>query len=385
MRLRNISFNNIRRRKAKALFVFLGLAIAVATVVLLTSIATTTRSAIDRQLDEYGANIVIVPKSDALTLSYGGITVPGVSYDVKELTDEDVQRLKTIKNKETLAIVSPKVIGAASANGTNVLIVGIDYAKELALKKWWRLDGKAPDGANQAMLGSEAAGRLKIRPGDMLDIGGRKFGVTGVLKETGASEDGVVFTDIAAAQTLLGKPGAVSMIEVAALCATCPIEEIDRQISAKLPDARVSALKQAVQSKIDSLDRFTTFSLAISVIVGFVGAMIVFVTMMASVNERTREIGVFRALGFRQSHIIRVILLEAFVVSVLGGLTGYAAGTAGAWAIAPRLVEIAVPVRPDPILFGFGMALAVGIGLLASLYPAVQASRMDPAQALRAM
>lgn len=383
MRLHNISLNNLKRRKIKVLFVFLGLTTAVATVVLLNSIIIATQAAIDRQADEYGANILIVPKSDTLTLSYGGITVPGTSYDVQELSDQDVDKIRTIKNSDNISIVAPKVIGDVSINDTKVLLVGVNFTEELRLKKWWQVNGRTPDKTEEVLLGSEAASRLKLKIGDHFDINGKPFNVTGILNETGGSEDSIVLIDLESAQTVLDKPDKISLIEVAALCSTCPIEEIDRQLSDKLPQAKVSTLKQAVQSKIESLARFEIFSLTISLIVGFIGALIVFITMMASVNERVREIGIFRALGFRQSHVARIILLEGLIISVLGGLAGFSIGIVGAWLIAPSVTDIPISFQMDFRLFALAIGISVVIGLLASLYPAIRASRLDPSQALR--
>jgi putative ABC transport system permease protein len=121
-------------------------------------------------------------------------------------------------------------------------------------------------------------------------------------------------------------------------------------------------------------------------VVIFIGSLIVFVTMMGSVNERTTEIGVFRAIGFRRSHIIRIILLEAALVSVLAGLMGYAAGMGGATVALPFMAESkdAALVWDSTVLAG-SVVLSLVVGMLASLYPALHASRMDPTEALRAL
>jgi putative ABC transport system permease protein len=118
----------------------------------------------------------------------------------------------------------------------------------------------------------------------------------------------------------------------------------------------------------------------------FIGSLIVFVTMMGSVNERTTEIGVFRAIGFRKSHIMRIILLEAALVSLLAGFLGYAAGMGGARLALPFMAESSSAALVwDPAVAIGSVALALILGVLASLYPALHASRMDPTEALRAL
>jgi putative ABC transport system permease protein len=121
-------------------------------------------------------------------------------------------------------------------------------------------------------------------------------------------------------------------------------------------------------------------------VVVFIGALIVFVTMMGSVNERTTEIGVFRAIGFRKSHIMRIILLEAALVSLLAGVLGYLAGMGGARLALPFMAESSKALLVWDVWVAVGsVGLSITLGLLASLYPALHASRMDPTEALRAL
>src|SRR4030067_1011779 len=117
-----------------------------------------------------------------------------------------------------------------------------------------------------------------------------------------------------------------------------------------------------------------------------IGSLIVFTTMMASVNERTREIGIFRAIGFRKVHIVRIILLEAFVVGFLAGVFGYLAGMG----ISGAALPLFLPGQGTGVQWDMGMALgataiSIALGLAASAYPALRAARLDPAESLRAM
>jgi putative ABC transport system permease protein len=150
------------------------------------------------------------------------------------------------------------------------------------------------------------------------------------------------------------------------------------------------AIKQVVEGRMETLNLFRKASYGLSAIVVLVGALVVVVTMMGSVRERTAELGIFRAIGFRSSHIMKIILLEAGIVSVLAGVLGYLLGL-GATKIALLFFAggghsghgIALPV--DPWLAGAAMALAIVLGLSASYYPARLAARLDPCEALRAL
>jgi putative ABC transport system permease protein len=121
------------------------------------------------------------------------------------------------------------------------------------------------------------------------------------------------------------------------------------------------------------------------VIVLLIGGLIVFISMMASVNERKREIGIFRAIGFRRSHVVRIIFLEALIVGGLAGLLGIVFGLGVSMAVGPVITGVKSGVVVDPLL-GIGvLLLSAGIGILSSAYPAFQASKLDPTVALRSL
>ncbi len=385
MKLHDIAINNLRRRKGKVFFLVTGLLVGIAAIVALTTTIRIMEQDIAHKMDEFGANIVVTPRTEGLSLTYGGLNLGGVSFDTKEISAEDVAKIRTIKNSENIRIVSPKVFGVFEADGKKSLVVGVDYESELDLKKWWKFEGKAPAAEDEIIVGEEAAQSFALKPGSKLAIKGEKFEVAGVLNHTGSQDDSLIFMYLPVAQKLFGKEGKVGMVEVAALCHNCPIADIVTQISEKIPTAKVTSIQQVVQGRMATLGGFRKLSLGISALVLLVGAMVVFVTMMASVNERTREIGIFSAIGFRRSHIMKIILLEAFVVSLVAGIVGYGVGMGVSRALLSFLTEHTPHFGIDPLIAGAAVFLAVGMGLVASIYPAMAASRMDPSEALRTL
>ncbi len=386
MKLKDISINNLRRRKGKVFFLILGLTIGITTVVTLISITRMMNEDISKKLDEFGANILIIPRSDDLSLSYGGMSIGGVAVDAQTLKDSDVPKIRQIEVRENVSTVSPKLIGVIEIERKKVPLMGVYFGEESRLKKWWKVHGTVPKNREEVLIGNEVAVRLFKSTGDTLSLNGKAVRISGVLDETGSQDDFLIFSDLTFVQEVMKKPGALSFIEVSAFCNTCPIEEIVRQISEKLPQAKVTAIKQTLQTKMEAIDHFKKFSVGISIIVLLIGSLIVFTNMMASVNERKREIGIFRAIGFRKSHVVRIIFLEALIVGLMAGMIGYLVGMGVSQIVGPMVTGMkGGKVVFDPVLGVGAIFLSSLIGILSSTYPAIHASKMDPITALRAL
>ena len=385
MTLKQIAIRNLLRRKGKAALILFGLVLGIGTVITVIAFADAVTGDINHKLEKYGANILIVPRTESLSLNYGGIHMGGISFEMQELYEADLAAVHQIKNAGNIAAMGPVVLGAVQVNGRPVMLAGVDFEEVRILKPWWNIEGSPPAG-DTLLAGAEAARILGFTTGSRVNIAGRVMTVQGVLKPTGSQDDQLLFASLPSAQRLLGKDGRVSMVEVAALCGGCPIEDMVRQISAALPGAKVMAIQQVVKGRMETLMQFKKFSFGISVIVILIGSLVVLVTMTGSVRERKEEIGIFRAIGFRKRHVMRIILIEATLISVCAGVIGYVTGM-GATKLAFFLFaedpSMALPWNFPLAAGAMGMALAVG--LAASVYPALAAARMDPNDALKAI
>lgn len=384
MRLSHISYENVRRRKTRSLLLVLSIIIGVASSVFLYTTTKSMEKDVADKLDQFGSNILLLPETGE-TLSFGGVTV-GTSQG-KELDMAMIPQMKTIQNKETLATISPKLLADADIQGKRALLVGVDFTQELRLKKWWKIDGldkgQMPE-AHEILLGSDVAQVLNLSPQQHVKIKGQDFQVRGIIQPTGSIEnDQAIFMDLTTLQKIENKPTAISLIEAAAFCYTCPIEEVTRQLREKLPDVKVTALQATLQSRGDTVQRFSLFAIVISVILLMTSGFVVAMSMISSVKERTRDIGVLRAIGFRKGHIIQMLFLEVSFVSLVGGLMGFGLGMGLAMKFGPVIARMTVHVPWQPILALYSVGAALVVSLLASIYPAWSATRLDPVEALR--
>ncbi|MFC2162610.1 ABC transporter permease [Candidatus Altiarchaeota archaeon] len=408
MRLRDISFGNLRRRKGRMIFLVIGMMMGVATIVTLSTITTALEADVKHKLDEFGANIMVVPRSNTLSMSYGGISIPGAHYDVEEINEDQAQKIYDIENSENIASISPKLLGALKINGDSVLVVGADLASEIKLKKWWKFTNDSEvtlvrriepspidptvnttvtviEGLTDQhlILGSRLSAKIGKKAGDELVLSNQSFKIKAVLTETGSQDDSIIFMNLAVAQELLGKEGKITLIEVAAICSACPAEEIARQINEKIPAGQATPIKQVVESRMTTIRQLSKFGLTVGVIVLAIGSLIVFTTMTSQVKERTREIGILRAIGFRRSHIVKIILIEAILLSSMAGILGYGAGSAAAQIIGPTVADIQSGLTTDPKIAALAIGLSLLVGVSASIPPALKAAKIDPAEALR--
>src|SRR4030042_1603687 len=209
----------------------------------------------------------------------------GCPLDMQQTRQEDLGKIKNIKNSQNVAAIGPMLRGGVEVKDRKVLLAGMDFKVSQFLRPWWIVKGAIPE-KDGVLLGSEAARVLGLDRGKRIRVNDRELVVSGVLESTGSQDDQIIFTRLDTAQSIMGKEDRISMAEVAALCSGCPIEEMVKQISEILPGANVMAIKQVVQSRMETLDHFRKASYLLSGVVALGGGLVVLVTMMGSVRAR---------------------------------------------------------------------------------------------------
>jgi putative ABC transport system permease protein len=384
MNLNNIAMNSLLRQKVKKLFLLFTLVIGSATIIALFTFIQSQESKIESQFDEYGANILITPKMENLSLSYGGMNFSPVVADIKEIEKTQADNIYQIPNNANLRAVSAKLLGSAVVKDVNekqqnALVIGIDFAEEQKIKSWWKLDGVVPVEETGAVLGSDVAKRLGVNKNDSIVLNGTKVLITGILSLTGSQDDGVIFVKYSLAEKLFDKPNKVSLIEVSALCSDCPIDDLVKQISDVLPNAEVRGIRQIMEQRMQMLEQFEKFALTLSFVIVVIGGLLISVTVMGAVNERKKEIGIFRAIGFRKVQIMRIILTESLFVSLISGVLGVAVGYLVSITLLPLFSNVDINfITLDYFAAIYVILGVVFISLIATLYPAQRAANVDP-------
>jgi len=386
MKIYDISINSIKRRKSKAILLLLGLSLSIASVIVLLSISIEMEKNLEASLDDFGANIIITPNKKELNFNYAGISFGTVSYNSQKLKEDEVLKIRTIKNKENIKIVSPKLININTINGSEIMVAGVHFSQEILLKTWWDIDGSLPSQKNETLIGSKISTKLNVHLNDEIVLNGEKFIVIGILNITGSQDDEIVFIDLAVMQVLYNQENEISLAEVSALCYDCPIEEIVRQASEKIPNAEITPLKQAIESKMAAINSFENFSFGISFVIIIISMMIVFSNVNSSVIERMREIGIFKSIGYKNIDIAKIILAEVLIVSIAAGIIGYFVGLLGTHIFIPFVLESSnIQINFSLPLLSIAIILSASVASIASLLPLKSAVKLDPISALKSL
>jgi putative ABC transport system permease protein len=396
MKLYQLVMKDITRRKKRVLYASLCVVIGVATIIAVLTIALAGETNIYGQLEKYGANLVVMPAISDIDVGLGGLSLGtlavGENYipedklpEIRQIADGKIREALGIEDEGDIATIAPRLYMNTEVNGTSVIVVGVDPQEERQLKTWWRVSkGRYLEAPGEALVGATASELLGFNVGDKIALNGREVTVTGILEETGSIEDYQVFLPLETAQETFNKEGLVSSIDVRALCSACPTSDIASSINGNIPGVRAVAVKQIAETEMGMMEKISKFLLALAGITLAVGCFGVVNTMLTSVHERIKDIGIMRAVGAPRNQIIKIFLYEAIIIGVAGGFLGYIAGTLLAYIVGP-LIWGGVAVTYVPQYFLPSLALATFIAVIATVYPAFRASKIKVADSFRSL
>ena len=396
MKLYQVVGKDAFRRRRRVLYTAMGVAFGVAVVIALLTIARAGEEKIYSELDKYGANLMVTPAVQDLDLQLGDLTMGNLSIgehyidqdklpQIRQIADDAIREELGIEDEGDISTIAPKLYTNVTINDTNVTVAGIDVQQEVVINSWWELsDGTYPHEGNEALLGARSSQVLDLDVGDEFIVEETSMVVTGVLGETGANADYQVFIPLASAQQMLAKDGLVSSIDIRALCTGCPVEIIADSINENIAGVRAVAVKQIAKAEMNLMRKVNDFLLALAGITLVIGMFGVINTMMSSVHERVKDIGIMKAIGASPNQIVRLFLYEALIVGIIGGIIGYVAGTLLSYLVGPAIFE-GIAINYVIGYLGPALGLAVFVSVFASAYPAFRASKIKVAESIRSM
>ena len=395
-----VGLQALSRNRMRSALTVLGIVIGVAAVIATLAIGQGAREAVQAQIRALGAN--------TLTVLPGTITAGGARSGMGSITTMSVEDAEAIRREcPTVQAVAPSVRTVAQAvYGTNNWSTQVQgTTADFGLIRQWPVasgvfitDSDVRGAAKVCVLGSNVAQQLygDADPvGTMLRVKDIPFRVVGVLSTKGGqgmggNQDDIVIVPLTTAQRKLLGITHVNSISVSAASAgqvdlaVEQITELLRQRHRIRPGADADFFiftQKEIASSAEETSKVMTSLLAsiaaVSLLVGGIGIMNI---MLVSVTERTREIGIRRALGARRRDILLQFLAESAFLSLAGGALGVALGI-GSATVVTHFARWPTIIQPMSVALAFGFATA--IGLFFGYYPALRASALDPVEALR--
>ncbi|MDR9459141.1 MAG: FtsX-like permease family protein [Dehalococcoidia bacterium] len=396
MKLYKVVAKDTIRRRRRAFYTALGVAAGVAAFVAVLTIAHAGEAMIFKELDKYGPNLMVMPAINNVDMQLGGLSLGtlavGDNYidedrlpEIRAITDGAIREELGLDVEGDIAAIAPKLYVNTEVKGTSVMVVGFDPESEWIIKSWWTVaDGKYPDNQNEAILGARASEILDVDSGDSILIVGQQVTVSGILSETGSNDDYQIFVPLATVQSAFGKEGLISSVDIRALCSGCPVEVIANSINNNIPGVRAVAVKQIAETEMNLMGNVNRFMLALAGITLVIGSFGVVNTVMSSVYQRLRDIGIMKAVGASRGQIVRMFLYEAIVIGIIGGILGFLLGTILSYLIGPLIFQ-GLDVSYAPQYLPLALGLAILVSVVASVYPAYRASKIKVSDSFRSL
>ena len=412
-----LAYDSIKQNKARSFLTCLGIAIGVAAIILILSLMGSIKNLISEQVAEVGENLIVVRPATVKNEveSIVDELTAADQYLSSNLTVKDVEIVKKIEGVAAVAPISKNALTLEAErkddegkNYTNRvesgLVIGTTEGMaevgNLVLDKGTFLNDEMAGLSKDGQLPTAVVGRdmaLKLfgtteAVGKMFTLKGQKFLVVGVLVKV---DDPVSFynVDFDAAMMIeprtledLGVSLQIQQINVKAATVS-EVEKVDEEIAKKMTEEKGGDGNFSVESGEDIshpagtlfgvVTGMLTLVAGVSLVVGGIGVMNI---MLVSVAERTREIGIRKAVGASGGQIVMQFLFESLILSVIGGILGMGLGYVAAF-----LVSVVTPFAPyiDANIFITTLATSVGIGVVFGSYPAVKAGRKNPIESLR--
>jgi putative ABC transport system permease protein len=392
---------NLRRRKGRTILTVSGIVVGVALIMVLLSLTAGTSTRTSGLIrDILPAQITVVNSTIPTGGGAGLRALFSTAYPLNQSTTSAISGLSGVY------AVTGQLSATGYVDGDAVLLSGIDPSTYSNVTGGLNiLSGTSITSAsgNQVVLGETLASRLGVSAGSSVTVGanatgGATYTVVGIYSSGNTFLDRSIYVSLTNAQAIVGDQGKLTEIYVKADTSS-NVTQIASEIGSKVPGVKVVTSSNLATVASTLSGTLTTFFTVIGLVALLAGGFGVVNTMMISVSERTREIGTLKALGARQGQIMKIFISEAFLIGVIGAAAGILIGAIVSFALPSftgaasasglggagvgGLFRGALAPSITPGLVVLSLALGISVGVLAGLYPAWHASKMDPVEALR--
>lgn len=391
MNVFSLAFKNLIKKRIRTLLTTGGVATAVFVLVSLSGFDAGYQRSLNSDVDKLGYHLLVTAKgcpyeAATLMLKGGG----GLRY-MDETVYRDITRDPRVDKVTPQLVASIFNESGADGKGSFALYMGIDPSF-MALKPWleyqsgqWFSDANA----DEAIMGFEAAEVEQRKVGDKIFVPtiNKVLTVVGIYERTGTQDDGVIFVPLKTAQRLFQLPEKLTGVGIKLKeINTLPKFEEDLYL---VPGIQVVSLAQVKGTILNLVSSARAMASAIALIAIFIALIGVTNTILMSVFERTKEIGILKALGASSFDIFKIIWIETTLICLMGGVAGIGVALAGS-KVVETLIRAFLPYAPagslvsvEPISLLVAMVGAILMGFIAGTYPAFRAARMKPVEAIR--
>jgi putative ABC transport system permease protein len=371
----DLAIKNILRQKTRTILTVVGIVIGIAAVIALGSISEGMNAMMNQEMQFLGGTIMVSGQGSSSIMFGSGDSA---------ISKYDLQNFEDFSGVKQVVPYIMKMGQIQIGQGSPVEIIGIkpedaDYFKS----KGTNLDsGRAIETGDtyQALIGYKYAEDNGLGIGDSVEVKKDSYEVVGIIEKTDTNMDNSIILPLETMMNTYGTENYQSAFIIPEDLSK--IQDLADDMKSSFDDFSFTTSNDIIKQMSRIIDMIRFFTIGISSIAAIVGGLGVMNTMIMSVLERKREIGIMKAIGATRKYILTEILLESVIISLIGGIIGLLIGGVGSYSlryVSSGLTEAKVTIQ----LAVGGLSFAVFLGLIGGFYPAWSAAKLDPIEAIR--